>query len=574
MVSKITALTSMTPAPNTPLFQPLQGTAYQTAVLKSGVIFDSLTKQVSTKHGDQALVVATPKDGNCLPTAMLRGLVNNGYPLSPGIEQQAMSELRGILGDSIANHQWPHDLVAHPQTLEECIHDTRTNGRWCGELAIVSLAAVAGVECHLWRYPSDNKELNIIEPLMSPINPGHGDGRLVIHLLQTRHPLPDKPEHGSHWESVIMKPILPSVTPTLLTYTTSAPIHMDKDEHHYSFIQDNTKVPPLVIKVGEMVTFRGRGTASPYIRYVHQIRRKQGIAHHYQLMVCPLTASGKGAKWCLSGKRLTDVLSTRSATGEETKNYKLLLSMHSHSSSFNNHSASTIDLATEPRSVAGNSTPRVEKRSRTQTTLFKSPAPVISTPKKSSPKKKSKPSDKVTDAVPVPMTLPEHDHEPPPVLSDPKVKTVLQPKISIKGPPAAVSNAKKDVSSNEARIRELEEELKAARAIQVSRSTHSEPPPSPVYASFLTGTSSSSSSSSLSSLPVAPLHLQPVSRMSFSPHHSMYTMSPPSAVSPFDTMTLLSRHEITEHMRMLHTTIDSQRRYNEYLSNQLMKFVP
>jgi hypothetical protein len=60
---------------------------------------------------------------------------------------------------------------------------------------------------------------------------GNGDGRLVMHLLQTRHPLPDKPEHGSHWESVIMKPITLTVPPPIIT--ASDPILTNGNVHHY-----------------------------------------------------------------------------------------------------------------------------------------------------------------------------------------------------------------------------------------------------------------------------------------------------------------------------------------------------
>jgi hypothetical protein len=172
MVSHVAALESMAPPANTTPFQVLQGTNYQTAVIKKGKLFDSLTKPVTTKFGDQAIVVATPKNGNCLPTAMLRGLVNNGYPLSTDIEERAVLALRGVLSEAIKSHNWPHAFVAAPQTLDEAINDTANDGQWCGELAIVSLSFVANVEVHLWRYPSDNTQLSILEPIMSPINPG------------------------------------------------------------------------------------------------------------------------------------------------------------------------------------------------------------------------------------------------------------------------------------------------------------------------------------------------------------------------------------------------------------------
>lgn len=566
-VAKIAALSSMSPAPNTAVFQPLQGKGYQTAVLRHGTIYDALTKPVKTKYGDDAIVVATPKDGNCLPTAMLRGLVNYGHPLSTLIEQQAVSELRVILAAAIENHQWPHEFVAYPQTIAECIHDVRTDTKWCGELAIVSLASVAGVEVQLWRYPADNAQLNVIEPILSPINPGNGSGRLVVHLLQTRHPLPDQPEHGSHWESVIMKPISPTAAddsahrPTInaaevKAYTTSAPIMMDKDEHQYSFIQDNNKEPAIVINVGDMVTFSGHGRGKQsHIRYVHQIRRRHGINHPYQLMVCPLPSSGKGIRWSVIGKRLTDVISTRPATIDETNEYKVLMSLYCST----HHSV--VDLTTSaPLSP-------LVKRSRTKTTPFNTPSADTVAAKKPSPKKKVKhtinvnpkmkvkPTKSPPSPIPLPLPVPSSNGKSKkqsctPIISSPTTinTTVLSPKTL--------------------RIKELESKL----AIATMTSQHTIPVSHPT-----TPITTPLTPTHVPQYVDHPMHMQTLtspSRATFPHHMHMLTygsQSHPPSVSAFDSMGLLARQHMSDHMRSLHETVEYYRRRNDDLMHFIAK---
>lgn len=99
------------PPQRTELFAELQSATYKTAVLKHGAIYDALVTKAKTKGGDNALVIDTPHDGNCLLVALLRGFFN-GLPLSPAIQEQAMLLLRGILAEMMRNHQWPHPWIS------------------------------------------------------------------------------------------------------------------------------------------------------------------------------------------------------------------------------------------------------------------------------------------------------------------------------------------------------------------------------------------------------------------------------------------------------------------------------
>jgi hypothetical protein len=76
-----------------------------------------------------------------------------------------------------------------------------------------------------------------------------------------------------------MKPITLTVPPPIIM--ASDPILTNV--HHYKWIKDHKHVPPLLININDIVTFRGRGGAAPYVRLVHCIRRHQGIAHNHQI---------------------------------------------------------------------------------------------------------------------------------------------------------------------------------------------------------------------------------------------------------------------------------------------------
>jgi hypothetical protein len=98
-------------------------------VLRYGARYDELKKEVKTKGGDKALVFDTEADGNCLIYALAR-CFHKGYPLSLAIEHQLMLLLRSILSEHMRTHTWEHPYIAHPQTIDECIHSTATEGEW------------------------------------------------------------------------------------------------------------------------------------------------------------------------------------------------------------------------------------------------------------------------------------------------------------------------------------------------------------------------------------------------------------------------------------------------------------
>ena len=84
-MSRVLAVVPIAPAAAPEKFAPLQDTGYQVAVIKDAKSLGARSKQVRTHADDIALVVATPTDGNCLPTALLRCL-HGGQPLSKGQE--------------------------------------------------------------------------------------------------------------------------------------------------------------------------------------------------------------------------------------------------------------------------------------------------------------------------------------------------------------------------------------------------------------------------------------------------------------------------------------------------------
>jgi hypothetical protein len=241
LVNRVLAIVPIAPARQPERFTALQDTSYRTAVVKDVKGLGARAKVVKTHANDTALVVATPTDGNCLITSLLRGL-HGGQPLSLQQEHVGMLELRSILSDHIKDHNWPHKDVASPQTIEQCVDDVATEGKWCGELAMVAFATLTGSEIKLWRYPADNKESTVIEPLMvSSIN--EGDDRTMVHLLQTRAPRNGRPEFASHWESIIMKP---SVIPPHMIEYGPATRHDDGSES-FAWVVDPSRTPQLRI---------------------------------------------------------------------------------------------------------------------------------------------------------------------------------------------------------------------------------------------------------------------------------------------------------------------------------------
>lgn len=91
-------------------------------MLRHGTIYDELKIEAKTASGDAVLVFDTPKDGNCLPTAAVRGLLADGYPLSSIIEHQAMCTCRIILSDCMRAHDWPHQYVASHNVFIQLPH--------------------------------------------------------------------------------------------------------------------------------------------------------------------------------------------------------------------------------------------------------------------------------------------------------------------------------------------------------------------------------------------------------------------------------------------------------------------
>jgi hypothetical protein len=313
-VSRVLAVVPIAPALQPSAFAPLQDTGYQVAVIKDAKSLGVRTKSVRTHANDLALVVATPTDGNCLPTAMLRCL-HGGRPLSLGQERAGMLVLRQVLADLIKEHNWPHHDIAAPQTIEECIEDVATDGGWCGEVAIVAFATLAGIEIRLWRYNKDKKDESVIEPLMaSGIN--EGVDRITMHLLQTRSPRPGKPEFASHWENIIMKP---SVIPPHALQTGPCTIASDKSES-FDWVVDPSREPPLRLAPWSTVTVKGRGQKKSSDRIICQLKRKGPKSAIQAIML----GTGARGKYVIVSKPLTDIahVAAIQATPDDIKSTK------------------------------------------------------------------------------------------------------------------------------------------------------------------------------------------------------------------------------------------------------------
>jgi hypothetical protein len=306
LVNRVLAIVPIAPARQPERFTALQDTSYRT-VVKDVKGLGARAKVVKTHANDTALVVATPTDGNCLITSLLRGL-HGGQPLSLQQEHVGMLELRSILSDHIKDHNWPHKDVASPQTIEQCVDDVATEGKWCGELAMVAFATLTGSEIKLWRYPADNKESTVIEPLMvSSIN--EGDDRTMVYLLQTRAPRNGRPEFASHWESIIMKP---SVIPPHMIEYGPATRHDDGSES-FAWVVDPSRTPQLRISPWTTVTIKGRGSKKSQDRVVCQIKRRgpKGTTHVVVL------GTGTRGKDTIITKPLTDVARVAEKQSEE-----------------------------------------------------------------------------------------------------------------------------------------------------------------------------------------------------------------------------------------------------------------
>lgn len=348
---------------------------------------------------------------------------------------------------------------------------------------------------------------SVIEPIMSPINPTNGDGRLVIHLLQTRHPLPEKPEHHSHWESIIMPP--PIVPPTGISFGTV--IETKDGFHYYDMITNHDR--QMIIKPLDTITISGRGSRSSYHRMVHQIRSLVDTTGPQLAQIVSISLGSlpknQGNVVIYSLPNIKAV--TSPSSDDDLKQYNDLLP--------------SIVVPLPPPVV---STIMSSKRQRTPT---KPPAPATvaaaSTPMRKlrprsipAKKKKKVSSDESSDSDAVV------------VVPVPKPKKVV-PKIRAIATPKEVKSQAPPVPSV---VEQLEEKVRLLTQQLAAKST---PVPS------------ISSSTSTSMIPYV---------------HKDYNMSdplplPPTSLSydPFDISGMLLRHEITERFNKAARELEYQR---------------
>lgn len=144
---------------------------------------------------------------------------------------------------------------------------------------MASFATISGCDIQLWRYINNDPACGVIEPwhLITSLSSTNGvvNNNPIVRILQSRKPLPDKPEHNSHYLSVHLLPI-PIVLPSF-----EYGAHETKGAHNiYEWVQDNTGAAPKRIAVKDVVTIiRGSRRASAAAgdntgRYmVHDIRQ-------------------------------------------------------------------------------------------------------------------------------------------------------------------------------------------------------------------------------------------------------------------------------------------------------------
>jgi hypothetical protein len=299
------------------------------------------------------------------------------------------------------------------------------------------------------------------------------------------------------------------------------------------------------------------------------------------LLLDGLTATGKGTKFALTTKRLTDIQSSRIATVDELNDYKQLLSLYNKPKPLPAPSAAaaatSIAIANANTGAAGavavgsppNTVPDGNKRQRTPTQLFKS-----DTKKKASPKKKAKQSkvsisSSSSDDEVVDFTVPK---------PTPITRTIAkpQPKLIHKVPINGMKKHATPVASqnDRDRITQLEQQLKAAHDQLDQQQV---PPLVPAHTSYV-----HVSERSKSPTPPPPVrdrdrsHIRSYSppshpitiRDRYHPHHPVmpymsypmmanYSHPSQSTMIPHPTMSYPSQPMIPqcEHMRMLHTTL-------------------
>lgn len=292
------AILPICPAAHVAAFASFQDVAYQSAVIKDPTVLTLRTKRVTTSFGDTALVVCGSGDGNCLPVAILRCLVNGGRPLSQHIERDGALALREAIAKYIESHNWPHEQVATPLTITACAEETREDGRWCGEVAMAVFARVCNVELRLWKY--EQKSQSVITPLIvNGLNEG-ADRVMVMHLLQSRT-APSQPERYSHWEAVIMKPPVIGAVGIVC-----GPGEVKNGYHYYEWLEDAGRKPvPLRVNLWDKITLRGRGKKGNTQHIVCELRSKgkKGVP---QVVV---VVTGKNDKLNVSVRSVRDVVS-------------------------------------------------------------------------------------------------------------------------------------------------------------------------------------------------------------------------------------------------------------------------
>jgi hypothetical protein len=244
---------------------------------------------------------------------------------------------------------------------------------------------------------------------MTPINPGNGDQRLIMNILQTRKPTPNNPEHNSHYSSVVLLPI--PLSPPPLQF--GAVLETKGGFNYYDWVQDNTVEPsPCHIKRQHIVKVKGRGSQGNYYRIVHSIRRRANGTGNlsFQLMSLDRAASGR-----IELKQLHDIITSHpptAPTSDELTRYQSLIN--------------PITIPSTPQhtpSVVIQSPPSpllLPARKRTQATPFQYPPSKPTTP--ATPKKKTGRKLALKKSTPSPKVADDDDD------TDAEIEEVKQPK--------------------------------------------------------------------------------------------------------------------------------------------------